>query len=310
MPFIKVLKNKAYFKRFQTKYRRRREGKTDYYARKRLVMQDKNKYQTPKYRLVVRFTNTQVICQVVYSEISGDKTLAAAYSKELKTRYGAKAGLKNYAAAYATGLLVARRALSKLKLADIYEGNTEVTGEVISSEEGKKTFYVAEVDDKKRPFRVLLDVGLRPTSQGCRLFGALKGANDGGLDIPHNEKRFPGYDTEDKKYNPEMHRDKIFGNDVAEYMRGMEEDEPEKFQAHFSEYIKGGVGADDIEGMWESVHAAIRADPLAKVSDKTVTHNPKYKRPAKRHIKQRKDRVKQKKASALAKRLAAMEAEG
>jgi len=34
---IKVVKNKAYFKRFQVKYRRRREGKTDYYARQRCV---------------------------------------------------------------------------------------------------------------------------------------------------------------------------------------------------------------------------------------------------------------------------------
>ncbi len=40
------------------------EGKTDYRARKRLVAQDKNKYNTPRYRLVVRFTNTDVICQV------------------------------------------------------------------------------------------------------------------------------------------------------------------------------------------------------------------------------------------------------
>jgi hypothetical protein len=50
MPFVKVVKNKAYFKRFQVKFRRRREGKTDYFARKRLVVQDKNKYNTPKYR--------------------------------------------------------------------------------------------------------------------------------------------------------------------------------------------------------------------------------------------------------------------
>ena len=50
MPFVKIVKNKAYFKRFQVKFRRRREGKTDYFARKRLVVQDKNKYNTPKYR--------------------------------------------------------------------------------------------------------------------------------------------------------------------------------------------------------------------------------------------------------------------
>lgn len=33
------MKNKQYFKRFQVKFKRRREGKTDYYARKRLTVQ-------------------------------------------------------------------------------------------------------------------------------------------------------------------------------------------------------------------------------------------------------------------------------
>lgn len=36
---MKVVKNKQYFKRYQVKFKRRREGKTDYYARKRLVVQ-------------------------------------------------------------------------------------------------------------------------------------------------------------------------------------------------------------------------------------------------------------------------------
>lgn len=45
MAFVKLVKNNAYFKRFQTKYRRRREGKTDYRARKRLITQDKTKYK-------------------------------------------------------------------------------------------------------------------------------------------------------------------------------------------------------------------------------------------------------------------------
>jgi large subunit ribosomal protein L5e len=54
MPFVKVIKTKAYCKRYQVKFKRRRECKTDYYARARMVVQDKNKYNTPKYRLVVR----------------------------------------------------------------------------------------------------------------------------------------------------------------------------------------------------------------------------------------------------------------
>lgn len=62
MGFVKVQKNKAYYKRIQTKYRRRREGKTDYFARRKMVKQDKNKYNTPKYRLVARMTNKKIIC--------------------------------------------------------------------------------------------------------------------------------------------------------------------------------------------------------------------------------------------------------
>ena len=64
--FVKVQKNKAYFKRYQPKFKRRREGKTDYFARKRLCVQDKNKYNTPKYRLVVRITN-KVTSSAIFS---------------------------------------------------------------------------------------------------------------------------------------------------------------------------------------------------------------------------------------------------
>merc|ERR1712180_390779 len=90
--------------------------------------QDKNKYNTPKYRMVVRFSNKDVICQVVYARIEGDMVIAAAYSHELP-RYGVKVGLSNYAAAYCTGLLLARRLLNKLNLHEIYVGNEEVDGD-------------------------------------------------------------------------------------------------------------------------------------------------------------------------------------
>ena len=38
-------------------------------------------------------------------------------------------GLKNYAAAYCTGLLLARRTLAKVGLADAFEGQVEATGD-------------------------------------------------------------------------------------------------------------------------------------------------------------------------------------
>ena len=66
--------------RFQTKFKRRREGKTDYFARKRLICQDKDKYNSPKYRLVARITSNRVIAQVVYATIQGDKVFCQADS--------------------------------------------------------------------------------------------------------------------------------------------------------------------------------------------------------------------------------------
>jgi large subunit ribosomal protein L5e len=294
MPFVKVVKNKAYFKRYQTKFRRRREGKTDYKQRRALVVNDKNKYHTPKFRFVVRLTNTKVICQVIYAEINGDKTIASAYSTEL-ARYGLTTGLKNYAAAYCTGLLCARRLLTKMNLADAYSGNEDVTAEVISTEDDKRTYWVAELDEERRPFRAYLDVGVRPTTTGARVFGALKGAVDGGLDIPHNEKRFPGYDREAKEYAADFHRDRIFGQHVAEYMRKVQEEDEAAYKAQFSKYVAAGVNADGVEDLYTKVHAAIRANP-APAESKPYVKDAKFKHATKTNLKQRKNRVQQKKA--------------
>jgi len=262
MPFVKVVKNKAYFKRFQVKFRRRREGKTDFFARKRLVIQDKNKYNTPKYRMIVRFSNTDVCCQVAYARLEGDIVIGAAYSHELP-RYGVKVGLTNYAAAYCTGLLLARRMLQKFNLDTVYEGNTEINGEM---------YNVEDNDEGPGAFRACLDVGLARTSTGAKVFAALKGAVDGGLDIPHSEKRFPGYDAESKSLNADVHRAHIFGQHVADYMNNLAEEDEEAFKRQFSRYIKLGVTADSIEAMYTNAHKAIRADPSPKAkSDKEVT---------------------------------------
>jgi ribosomal protein L18 len=51
----------------------------------------------PKYRLVVRLTNKDIIVQVVYARIQGDFILTQAHSRELP-RYGIKHGLTNWAA--------------------------------------------------------------------------------------------------------------------------------------------------------------------------------------------------------------------
>lgn len=298
MAFVKVQKSKAYYSRYQVKFRRRREGKTDYRQRKRLCTQDKNKYQSPKYRLVVRFTNKFVICQIVYAQIDGDRVLCAASSAELP-KYGLKVGLKNYAAAYCTGLLVARRLLEKVGLADTYEGNTEVDGEVVKTEYDGKTFFVDEVDDDKKPFRAFLDVGCRATTTGCRIFGALKGAADGGLDVPHSEKRFPGYDRDAKEYDADMHRERIFGGHVGEYMEYLEEEDNQKYQECFAAYIAADVEADGLEDLYESVHEKIREDPSPS-EKKEFSPDKSFKRKAKLSLEERKARVQVKKDAKMA----------
>eukprot|EP00887_Chlorella_sp_A99_P008191 scaffold12.g8191.t1 len=216
------------FSRYQVKYRRRRQGKTDYRARLRLTTQDKNKYNTPKYRFVVRFTNKDVVCQVVYATMAGDRIVASAYSHELP-RYGLSVGLTNYSAAYATGLLLARRVLQKLGLDKHYAGNTEDAGE---------------------DYTIL------------------------------------------KKY--------IFGGHVGEYMEEMQEEDPEKYQAHFAAYLKAGVEPEELEDLYTKVHENIRADPSIKAVEKKKPAEKKQWKATKLSYEQRKANLKSKLAELAA----------
>ncbi|KAL0243251.1 hypothetical protein GEMRC1_005812 [Eukaryota sp. GEM-RC1] len=281
MAWLKVSKTRAYFSRFQTKFRRRREGKTDYAARIRMVRQDAKKYGAAKFRFVVRFTNTDVICQIVRAKLVGDETICSAYSHELK-HYGLNVQSKNYAAAYCTGLLLARRLLHQLGLQEIHSGVAEVTGE---------EYHIEHEENERRPFKAVLDVGVRRTTTGARLFGALKGAVDGGLHVPHSVKRFPGYDEESKEYDPEVHRRYIFAEHISDYMRELQEEDAEKYKRQFSKYIEAGIGPDDVSAVLQKVHAAIRADPSPKKAAKDVSQYKKIVKDKKITLAERKARV-------------------
>ncbi|KAL3311763.1 60S ribosomal protein L5 [Cichlidogyrus casuarinus] len=294
MGLVKVIKNRAYFKRFQVKYRRRREGKTDYYARKRLIWQDKNKYNTPKYRLVVRITNTDIVSQIIFARIDGDKVLCSAYSHELK-KYGIPVGLTNYPAAYCTGLLLARRVLKHFKLDTMYKGLEKADG---------SEFSVEREDNEKGPFTCYLDVGLACTTTGAKLFGVMKGAIDGGLSIPHSSSRFPGFDKESKQYDAAAHRDRIFGKNIAEYMEALHKDNPDGYKKQFSAYIKAGISAEKIAAMYTKAHAEIRKDPAHVKSTKKAPATHKTFKAKKLPIEMRKQRVDEKKQKLMAEVLA------
>jgi large subunit ribosomal protein L18 len=132
---------------YKVKFRRRREGRTDYYRRRKLLLSGKP-------RLVVRRTNTRTIAQFIIAKRSGDRTVASAVSSELYA-YGWDMGMGNMPAAYLTGLLAANRA----------------------KEEGIE--------------EAVLDIGLNPPVAGSSVFGVLKGALDGGIDVPHDPEVLP-----------------------------------------------------------------------------------------------------------------------
>ncbi len=88
---------------YRVKLRRRREGKTDYQARKALVMSGRP-------RLVTRTSVRNVNAQIIIARQIGDQVLASANSRELVKKYGWKAPAGNIPAAYLTGLLVGLKA--------------------------------------------------------------------------------------------------------------------------------------------------------------------------------------------------------
>lgn len=83
--------------------RRRRQGKTDYQARKAMVISGRP-------RLVARPSTKNVQAQIIVAKPIGDMTLVAASSRELAKKYGWKASTGSVPAAYLTGLLCGLKA--------------------------------------------------------------------------------------------------------------------------------------------------------------------------------------------------------
>ena len=296
MPFVKIQKNNVYSKRFQVHFRRRRLGKTDYYQRKRLILQRKNKYNTAKWRFVVRRTNQKIICQVVWSTIQGDRVKAQADSSELK-KWGVTAGLTNFSAAYATGLLTSRRLLKildKENTSEEYKQDYFNMFDIIKEADGSDVDFVQLCNQKDigyRPFTCYLDLGLVRATRGNRVFAAMKGAIDGGINIPHNAKIFPQKkaekkakdtaapakkgkkedkkveekkkkDDEEEEFDGSVLRDRIFGKHVQTWMEQYDkkkDKQPYQF-SQWKECLKKS-GCKDIESLYKKVHAEIRKNP-------------------------------------------------
>jgi len=116
--------------RYRVPMRRRREVRTDYHQRLRLL-------KSGKPRLVARVSNNHVRAQLVTTGMAGDDTLAAAHSGDLAA-FGWDAPTGNLPSAYLTGLLAGYRA----READLAEAVLDIG--LNSPTPGAKVFAVQE----------------------------------------------------------------------------------------------------------------------------------------------------------------------
>jgi len=157
-----------------------------------------------KSRLVVRITNKHTIAQIINVKVNGDETLVSAHSNELKNMGWLGSG-KNTSAAYLTGFLLGKKAL-----------------------EAGITYAV-------------LDIGLKSSTRGARIFATLKGAVDAGLEVPYSDIILPA-------------DERIRGEHVAAYAESLSDEEVEK---RFSQYIKNGLSPKDLPDHFESIKQKI-----------------------------------------------------
>lgn len=105
-------------------------------------------------RLVVRRSLSSISCQIMEHSPRGDKSLVTVTSRQLD-RFGWKGPRGNIPGAYLTGLLCG----------------------VMARKGGVKS--------------AVLDTGLQSSTRGSRIYGALRGALDAGLEIPHSPDVLP-----------------------------------------------------------------------------------------------------------------------
>lgn len=107
-----------------------------------------------KPRLVIRKSLRNLNAQIVCYDKEGDKVIAASNSNELK-QFGLAVKKRNISIAYLVGYLLAKKAMQK-KIAN-----------------------------------AVFDMGLYTKTKGSILFACLRGAIDGGVNVPHSKEIFP-----------------------------------------------------------------------------------------------------------------------
>ena len=168
-------------------------------------------------RLVIRGSLGNMTAEVVNAGVEGDKVVAYVHSSELAKRYGWLGDAGNVPAAYLTGLICGFRALNQGTI------------------------------------KAVFDIGLQHPSKGSRIFAALKGAVDAGLQVPFDKAKLP-----DEK--------RITGQHVVEYASGLSSN-TEAYQKKFSVQLSRGLKPEEL-----SAHFAQVKEKIVSSLRKTATN--------------------------------------
>ncbi|MBS3132302.1 50S ribosomal protein L18 [Candidatus Woesearchaeota archaeon] len=187
-------KNKIY----NVQVRRKREGRTNYKKRIKMLISEKP-------RLVIRKSLKNIHADIVEFDQKGDKVLASAHSKELE-KLGWKFSRGNLPAAYLVGLLAGKKAKAK--------GVQEA----------------------------ILDIGLNKSVKGSRLYAALSGVVDAGVNVPHDKSVLPA-------------KERVQGEHIAKFAA----EAKGNYKMQFSNYDRNGVDAADIKKYFNDIKSKIEA---------------------------------------------------
>jgi large subunit ribosomal protein L18 len=168
-------------------------------------------------RLVVRLTLKHAIVQVIEAESIGDRVVVSAHSRELAKTYGWLSSGGNVSSAYLTGLLCGFKAMAN----------------------GVE--------------KAFLDIGLHIPSKGTRIFAALKGVLDAGVEVPHSEDILPD-------------ESRISGKHIADYGSYLASD-PEVYQQKFSKFLSRGLLPEELSEHFSAVKDKIKSSFEKKVKE-------------------------------------------
>jgi len=156
----------------------------------------KTMIRSNKLRIVVRLSSKYIYIQLIEPSVNGDRVLASVCSKELK-EFGWNFSYSNTSSAYLSGLLLGKKAF------------------IIKINEG------------------ILDIGLRSSSSGSRVFAVLKGLIDMGLKVPHNKQILPS-------------DERIRGEHIAAYAIKLREEDEQRYERLFCEYLSKGIKPEQL----------------------------------------------------------------